>query len=38
MAEFDRLKELNKEILRPPAQKKSTEAARPAEKRPRDKR
>ena len=38
MAEFDRLKELNKEILRPPAQKQSTEAARPAAKRPRDKR
>ena len=38
MAEFDRLKKLNKEILRAPAQKKSTEAAHPAEKRPRDKR
>ena len=38
MAEFDRLKKLNKEILRAPAQRKSIEAARPAEKRPRDKR
>ena len=37
-AEFDRLKELNKEILRPPAQKESSETARPAAKRPRDKR
>jgi hypothetical protein len=38
MAEFDRLKKLNKEILRPPAQKESTEAARLAAKRPRGKR
>ena len=30
MAEFDRLKKLNKEILCPPAPKKSTEAARPS--------
>src|SRR6516162_875125 len=34
LAEFDRLKKLNKEILRPPAQEKSTEAAGPAAKRP----
>jgi hypothetical protein len=38
MAEFDRLKELNKEILRPPAQKESSEAERPTAKRPRGKR
>jgi hypothetical protein len=38
MAEFDRLKELNKEILRPPAQKESSEAAHAAAKRPRGKR
>jgi hypothetical protein len=38
MAEFDRLKKLNKEILRAPAQKESTEAGRLAVKRPRGKR
>ena len=38
MAEFDRLKELNKEILRPPAKKESSETARPAAKGPRGKR
>jgi hypothetical protein len=38
MAEFDRLKELNKEILRAPAKKESTETARPAAMRPRRKR
>ena len=38
MAEFDRLKKLNKEILRAPARKESTEEGRPAAKRPRAKR
>jgi hypothetical protein len=38
MAEFDRLKKLNKDILRAPARKESTEAERPAAKRPRGKR
>lgn len=37
MVEFERLKELNKEILRPPAQKESSGTARPAAKRPRGK-
>ena len=38
MAEFDRLKKLNKEILRAPAQKESTTQGRPASKHPRAKR
>ena len=38
MAEFDRLKKLNKDILRAPAGKELTEAARPSAKRPRGKR
>ena len=38
MAEFDRLKKLNKDILRAPARKESTEAARPSAKRARGKR
>jgi len=38
MAEFDRLKKLNKEILRAPAQKESTTRGRPAAKHPRAKR
>jgi len=38
MAEFDRLKKLNKEILRVPAQKESTTRGRPAAKQPRAKR
>jgi len=38
MGEFDRLKKLNKEILRAPAQKQSTEAGPPTTKRPRRKR
>ena len=38
MAEFDRLKKLNKDILRAPEGKESTEAARPSAKRPRGKR
>jgi hypothetical protein len=38
MAEFDRLKKLNKEILRAPAQKESTTRGRPASKHPRAKR
>ena len=38
MAEFDRLKKLNKDILRAPAQKESVEPERPASKRPRTKR
>jgi hypothetical protein len=37
MAEFDRLQKLNKEILRAPAQKESTDAGRPTAKRPRRK-
>ena len=38
MAEFDRLRKLNKEILRAPAQKESAAPERPAEKRPRGER
>ena len=38
MAEFDRLKRLNKDILRAPARKESTEAAEPKAERPRGKR
>ena len=38
MAEFDRLKKLNRDILRAPARKGLTEASRPAAKRPRGKR
>ena len=38
MAEFDRLKKLNMEILRAPAQRESTTRGRPAAKRPRAKR
>lgn len=38
MAEFDRLKKLNKDILRAPAQKESTTQGRPSAKRPRAKR
>jgi hypothetical protein len=38
MAEFDRLKTLNKDILRAPARRESTEAKRPAANRPRGKR
>lgn len=38
MAEFDRLKKLNTDILRAPGGKESTEAARPSAKRPRGKR
>src|ERR1700730_3005871 len=34
MAEFQRLKKLNKEILRAPARQESNEAGRPAAKRP----
>ena len=37
MAEFDRLRKLNKEILGAPAQKESTAPSRPAAKRPRRK-
>ena len=38
MAEFDRLKKLNKDILRAPGRKESTEAAQPTAKRSRGKR
>ncbi len=38
MAEFDRLKKLNKDILRAPAQKESTTQGRPSAKHPRGKR
>ena len=38
MAEFDRLKKLNKDILLAPARKESNEAERPAAKRQRSKR
>ena len=38
MAEFDRLRKLNKEILRAPAQKESVAPERAASKRPRGKR
>ena len=38
MAEFGRLRKLNKEILRAPAQKESAAPERPAAKRPRGKR
>ena len=38
IAEFERLKKLNKDILRAPARKESTEAGRPAAKGPRGKR
>jgi len=38
VAEFDRLKKLNKDILRGPARNESTEAERPAAKRARGKR
>jgi len=38
MAEFERLKKLNQDILRAPARQESNEAGRPAAKRPQGKR